>query len=116
MCARDPGFTGRIWVCFVHLAPKTSATSAPASAADRAGFTFRSWLSDTTPRPMAVARNGRPVASTSARSAESAWEYAAPLPTTTSGLRGTHAEVCRTGRDSKHVHREGKGCASDVSI
>lgn len=27
-----------------HLAPKTSATSAPASAADRAGLTFSGWL------------------------------------------------------------------------
>ena len=76
-----------------HLAPNTSATSAPASAADRAGFTFRSWLSGTTPRPMAVARNGRPAASTNARSAESAWEYAAPLPMTTSGLRWDRARI-----------------------
>ncbi len=45
------------------------------------------WLSETTPRPMAVARNGSPVASINPRSCASACEKAAPLPTTTSGLR-----------------------------
>ena len=64
------------------------ATSAPRSAADLAALTAPAWLSGTTPRPIAVARKGSPVASTSCRSAASACDRAAPLPTTSSGLHG----------------------------
>ena len=69
------------------LAPKTMATSALARASDLAAFTHAGWLSGTTPRPMAVARKGTPVASTRRVRARSAWEKAAPLPTTNSGLQ-----------------------------
>jgi hypothetical protein len=69
-----------------HLAPKMRATSAPRSAADLAALTAAGWPSGTTPRPMAVARKGSPVASTSCRSAVSACDSAAPFPTTSSGL------------------------------
>ena len=53
----------------------------------RAALADSGWWSGTTPRPMAVARKGAPTASTNRRSWTSAWEKAAPLPTTSSGLR-----------------------------
>ena len=71
--------------------PKTTATSACASASDRAAFAQPGASSGTTPRPIAVDRNGARDAAASARSAASACENAAPLPTTSSGLRSASA-------------------------
>ena len=69
-----------------------TATSAFASASERAAFTQPGWLSGTTPLPMAVARKGSPAAATSSVSCLSARENAAPLPMTTSGLFGNKSQ------------------------
>ena len=76
-----------------HLAPKTRTTSALARANERAAMTERGWSSGTTPRPMEVLSTGTCTLSASWRIRESAWAWAAPLPTTISGLQLTQAEM-----------------------